>query len=388
MSQHDYNIANATFPNTRTDINNVLGAIATTNSGAAAPGTLFTGQIWLDTSATPYVLKMYDGTDHITLMTVNATTNVPGLNAAYAVGGTWTAAATWTLPALTLAGTVSGGGQQLNNIIIGTSTPLAGTFTTLGGTILTMSGTGYIGDTANANVTLGLTLNQDAADDSILALKSSDVAHGVTDVQETDTYGAFSKVSSTAGGMQVLGFSEITEGINLVGYSTTDDTTHTAGGRAAVVVRGRKKSGTGATAVGANGNVFSVDNNGSTCFIVDAEGDLFADGGSLSTTMVTLYDSHDDLMLCEAFDQHRAYDGQAINDEFAQWAMREVGEQYLVDLGILGAPFRDGGLVNVTRLQKLHNGAIRQLNRQNRKMSEELSMVKEKLFAIENRSNH
>jgi hypothetical protein len=45
--------------------------------------------------------------------------------------GVWTAGATWTLPALTLGGTVSGGGQQLNNIIIGTTTPLAGSFTTL-----------------------------------------------------------------------------------------------------------------------------------------------------------------------------------------------------------------------------------------------------------------
>ncbi len=49
-----------------------------------------------------------------------------------AVGkGTWTASGTWTLPAITLGGMVSGGGQQLNNIIIGTTTPLAGTFTTL-----------------------------------------------------------------------------------------------------------------------------------------------------------------------------------------------------------------------------------------------------------------
>jgi len=44
--------------------------------------------------------------------------------------GTWTASGTWTLPALTLGGTVSGGGNQVNNVIIGTSTPLAGAFTT------------------------------------------------------------------------------------------------------------------------------------------------------------------------------------------------------------------------------------------------------------------
>ncbi len=36
-----------------------------------------------------------------------------------------------TMPAFTLGGTVAGGGNQINNVIIGTSTPLAGTFTTL-----------------------------------------------------------------------------------------------------------------------------------------------------------------------------------------------------------------------------------------------------------------
>ena len=36
-----------------------------------------------------------------------------------------------TMPAFTLGGTVSGGGNQINNVIIGTSTPLAGAFTTI-----------------------------------------------------------------------------------------------------------------------------------------------------------------------------------------------------------------------------------------------------------------
>ena len=38
------------------------------------------------------------------------------------------------LPAVTLAGTVAGGGNQLNNVVIGATTPLAGSFTTLGAT--------------------------------------------------------------------------------------------------------------------------------------------------------------------------------------------------------------------------------------------------------------
>jgi len=68
------------------------------------------------------------------------TLTTPTINTAASVGGTWTAAATWTLPAHTLGGTVSGGGQQLNNVVIGTVTPLAGAFTTL-----TSSGSAAIG---------------------------------------------------------------------------------------------------------------------------------------------------------------------------------------------------------------------------------------------------
>lgn len=43
--------------------------------------------------------------------------------------GTWTSSGTWTLGAHTLGGTVSGGGNQVNNVVIGAVTPLAGTFT-------------------------------------------------------------------------------------------------------------------------------------------------------------------------------------------------------------------------------------------------------------------
>jgi len=50
MAQHDYSVANATGLNFRTDLNNALQAIATTNSGAAAPTTTFPGMLWLDMS--------------------------------------------------------------------------------------------------------------------------------------------------------------------------------------------------------------------------------------------------------------------------------------------------------------------------------------------------
>jgi len=68
MAQHDYNIANQSFPATRTDINNVLSAINTSNSGTSRPTSAVAGTVWLDTTnATNPTLKFYDGTDDISL---------------------------------------------------------------------------------------------------------------------------------------------------------------------------------------------------------------------------------------------------------------------------------------------------------------------------------
>lgn len=77
MAQHDYNIANDSFPTVRTDLNNVLSAINSSNSGASTPSSAVAGTIWLDTSgaATAQVLKMYDGAGDITLGTINFTAN-------------------------------------------------------------------------------------------------------------------------------------------------------------------------------------------------------------------------------------------------------------------------------------------------------------------------
>jgi hypothetical protein len=49
MAQHDYNIANQTASDARADINNVLQAIATNNSGTGVPPTTFPNQWFYDT---------------------------------------------------------------------------------------------------------------------------------------------------------------------------------------------------------------------------------------------------------------------------------------------------------------------------------------------------
>ena len=57
MAQHDYNIANQSGLEFRQDLNNVLSAIVTQNSGATAPVDTFSGMEWLDTATSPPIKK-------------------------------------------------------------------------------------------------------------------------------------------------------------------------------------------------------------------------------------------------------------------------------------------------------------------------------------------
>ena len=76
MAQHDYDIANQSFPAFRTDLNNVLGAINSSNSGTSRPSSAVAGTIWLDTtSATTPTLKYYDGAGDISLATLDHSAN-------------------------------------------------------------------------------------------------------------------------------------------------------------------------------------------------------------------------------------------------------------------------------------------------------------------------
>ena len=76
MAQHDYDIENSSFPSFRTNLNGVLEAINTSNSGTSRPSSAVAGTIWLDTtSATTPTLKYYDGADDISLATLDHTAN-------------------------------------------------------------------------------------------------------------------------------------------------------------------------------------------------------------------------------------------------------------------------------------------------------------------------
>ena len=247
-----------------------------------------------------------------------------------------------------------------------------------------ISGTGavYIADSANASMIVGLTINQGAADNEIFALKSSDIAHGMSGQIETDSYCAIQKTSPTAGGVRIVGATETKEGIRIQPMVTTADTTKSTSGESTCVVFGTIKDGSNIDVMDGDANIFGVlGTGGQTKFIVDSDGDIHADG-SLSA-----YDEYDDAMLARAMQiqlseqpkNEKVY-GRIIQTEFDNFV--KYNKQTLIDAGLLGKPTEESekeghrGLVNVTGMQRLHNGAIVQ----QRAMFETLKSVVEEML--------
>lgn len=75
MAQHDFSIANQGFPAFRADLNDALGAIASSSSGTSAPSTTYANQLWMDT--TNHILKVRneDNDAWISLATFDQTTD-------------------------------------------------------------------------------------------------------------------------------------------------------------------------------------------------------------------------------------------------------------------------------------------------------------------------
>jgi len=78
MAQHDMNIANQSFPDFRTDLNNALSALNTMHSGTNRPSGAAVGTLWLDTTnsgSNSLEIKFFDGSDDISFATVNTSAN-------------------------------------------------------------------------------------------------------------------------------------------------------------------------------------------------------------------------------------------------------------------------------------------------------------------------
>jgi len=224
-----------------------------------------------------------------------------------------------------------------------------------------ISGNFFVGDTANANSTIGLTINQAGNDDNILTLKSSDISHGLTTIVpgsvEDDDFLTVQKFAAATGGATIIAAGEnaaVTTNLLLFSVGGQADTTHSAAGRGLVEVYASQHDGANALSdIAADGNAFAVRGRrgtaDATLFIVDEDGEIHSD------VTLNVFDEHDDAALCRSLDTLEGTRG-AIQTRWDGYV--RSNEETLVRLGILGAPLNRGGLMNHNKLLKLHNGAI------------------------------
>lgn len=216
--------------------------------------------------------------------------------------------------------------------------------------------TTYVGSsTTNTFMTTGITIQQGGADNEILALKSTDVAHGMTSIAETDTYATFAKLGGADGGLILRGFTETTPGMFIVGDSGTEDTTKSIGALSSIMLQAELKSGTTAGAIGATSNAVVIRNGGNARFIFQGDGTSYEDVG----TAWVNYDDHDDIALLTDLSIAASRSDDAIHRRFANFLRYSPEMLQAMDLIHFNA---DGHhFANRSKIQMALIGASRQL---------------------------
>lgn len=213
----------------------------------------------------------------------------------------------------------------------------------------------YLGDTANAQMTTGLTINQGAADNEAFALKSSDVAHGMTSLAETDTYLLIQKRSAPSGGITFRALDGTANSAMLLSsVAGAADTTKGTGSTGALYLDGALKSGISSGVMSANGNIVVFGNGSAATHILDAEGDSHQDVG----TAWTNFDDYDDAAMLTALSVHVSQPNDPIRErfrEFLDYNRSTLEKARLVTFNEDGHHF-----VNMSKLAMLHTGALRQ----------------------------
>lgn len=224
----------------------------------------------------------------------------------------------------------------------------------------------YVNDSANATMTMGVTINQGTADDEVLAFKSSDVGHGITGLAETDTFASFRKLEEVSGGLIVYAItdSDATTGaaFNIVGIVNHGaDTAKTTSGRGVIELLGRQASGGACANIDTNGNVLVIRafqaGADYTRFIFDAEGSAHGD------VEFVAFDKYDDVGLLDTLTAEFARRADPVKTEFGSWLQEHKDALQREGIVNFYDPNSKRAMVNFTRLAMLQAGAIRQLAR-------------------------
>ena len=225
----------------------------------------------------------------------------------------------------------------------------------------------FIRDISNANMTTGLTINQGAADDEILAFKSSDVNQ--TSIHEADTFAFFSKATVANGGLLIVGATAgVAQSMRLKAYSDTTDGTKSTTGVGSIEL-----SGVGSVA---NSNLVCILQDSTTRFIFDADGEAHEDVG----TAFINFDEHDDIALLNLLAAKVTRKDDPVRRTFGKW-LRE-NRNILEDLKLVKFN-RDGHhFINRSRTQNLLIGAMRQVGAKLEAQAERLLQLERKVLQL------
>ena len=258
---------------------------------------------------------------------------------------------------------------------------------------ITSGGSVHIGDSANGNMTVGLTINQGANDDQILAFKSSDPSggHGLTtgtiakDV-EIDDYMTFQKQNVDKGGVQinVVSKSDLPDPFFLEVYGgppAVDDLVNSSAAMQFYVTQHD----------GANAVVdMATNSNGFTWGEITSAGGgtravrmlLKADDGELHLAETTLqgFDNEDDRQIIRAIQK----EGSSSGIIESKWDNPFYDYDKLLELGLAGEKNEEGlFLFPVQSRLHAHEGAMWQNYTEIRGMQEKIDTLENRLLAIE-----
>ena len=204
----------------------------------------------------------------------------------------------------------------------------------------------------------GITSNHGSSDGLLMTFKNSDIAHGMTGIAETDTYGAVAKFANAQGGLRLYGLSDASgyAGLDLFavmgGASNTGEAEHVNG---ILHLETGIKSGTSRGAAGDDENLVCIKNNGATEVIFKGDGEIFSN----QTATVGTYDTYEDAQLIRAYDLNRGKNVKGLIDskfdKFVQYNQKDLMDAKLIGKDEDGNPTN---FVNLTGMSRLHNGAI------------------------------
>lgn len=236
------------------------------------------------------------------------------------------------------------------------------------------SGTMFVGVAAtNAQMTRGITVDQDTATGQALAVKHNNVGHLMTGLVEADTYGWHDKYHNDLGGYRLEGISENQYGLILSGTAQLLSNSWSALAEAPIMLESWVRSGSNRTSTMTSNQICVVFRRGAiTLGGIDEDGDFYSETGAYNT-----FDGLDDVQILRVLSREVAGKG-VIKSEFDKFL--KYNREDLTKFGLThfnDSPEGDGSIfVNWTQTWRLMLGGMWQQELKIRKLEEALRKAK------------